>query len=126
MVRKTLKEIMASPRKIDRAKIAATTEEDIERYRIEDGEDLTADPLMREWNTEPATVRRKLHMTQEAFATALQVPVATIRNWEQMRVTPDPAARALLTILDRMPKAIEVLDGGAANDTGPKREKQTG
>ncbi len=44
-------------------------------------------------------------MTQVAFAEAIGVPVATLRNWEQGRVAPDPAARALLRILDREPEA---------------------
>jgi putative transcriptional regulator len=38
----TLKEIRASRPKIDHARIAATTEEDIRRHQIEDGEDPDA------------------------------------------------------------------------------------
>jgi putative transcriptional regulator len=44
-------------------------------------------------------------MTQERFAEAIRVPVATLRNWEQHRVEPDPAAKALLWILHREPEA---------------------
>jgi hypothetical protein len=33
------------------------------------------------------------------FARALRIPLATLRNWEQGRVRPDPAARSLLTIV---------------------------
>lgn len=39
---RTLDEIRASAPKIDRARIDATTEEDIQRYKVEDGEDLDA------------------------------------------------------------------------------------
>ncbi len=50
-------------------------------------------------------------MTQMAFVEAIGVPVATLRNWEQGRVAPDPAARALLRILDREPEvALRALD----------------
>jgi putative transcriptional regulator len=44
-----------------------------------------------------ATVRKPLvNMTQEEFADALGIPVATLRNWEQGRHGIDPAARSLL------------------------------
>ena len=39
IIRKSLKDIKASPPAIDRAKIDATTEEDIRRMAVEDGED---------------------------------------------------------------------------------------
>ena len=45
-------------------------------------------------------------MTQEEFARALRIPVATLRNWEQGRVRPDPAARSLLLAVYRSPKAV--------------------
>ena len=44
MVRKTLKEIKAARPKIDRAKVMATTEQDIRRHMIEDGEISNAKP----------------------------------------------------------------------------------
>ncbi|MGP0058173.1 MAG: helix-turn-helix domain-containing protein [Beijerinckiaceae bacterium] len=44
-------------------------------------------------------------MSQTDFAAALHIPIGTIRNWEQGRVRPDPAAQALLTILYRQPRA---------------------
>jgi putative transcriptional regulator len=50
-------------------------------------------------------VRRRLGMTQEQFATALRIPVNTLRNWEQGRVKPDPAARSLMLIVYRNPEA---------------------
>jgi transcriptional regulator with XRE-family HTH domain len=43
--------------------------------------------------------------TQEEFAKALRIPLPTLRNWEQGRVLPDPAARSLLTIVAKNPKA---------------------
>jgi len=62
------------------------------------------------WTINPADVRAKQSMTQEEFGAALRIPPATIRNWEQQRVLPDPAARALLTMLDANPKAMAILD----------------
>jgi putative transcriptional regulator len=44
-------------------------------------------------------------MTQTAFARARRIPVWTLRNWEQGRVLPDPAARSLLVIVAGNPNA---------------------
>lgn len=41
-------------------------------------------------------VRRALGLTQEAFATRFQIPIGTLRDWEQGRVEPDQTARAYL------------------------------
>ena len=105
MARMTLAEIMASRPQVDRARLGATTEEDIRRYMIEDGEDPDAVPSGYVEELPPAMVRAKLKMSQEAFAKALTIPVATLRNWEQGRFRPDPAARALLRIVARNPEA---------------------
>ncbi|WP_427902336.1 hypothetical protein ABC766_32400, partial (plasmid) [Methylobacterium fujisawaense] len=47
----------------------------------------------------PADLRRSLDMTQEAFAAFLRVLTGTVRNWEQGRTPPDPAARTLLALV---------------------------
>ena len=104
MARRTLEEIMASQPQVDNAKLDATTEEDIWRQMIEDGEDPDAEigPFIEE--LPPARIRERLGMSQVAFAAALTIPVATLRNWEQGRVRPDPAALALLRIVARAPE----------------------
>ena len=83
---------------------AATTEADTRRHMSEDGEVESefADfaPVIP-----PRVLRKKLHMTQPEFARALRIPLATLRNWEQGRVLPDPAARSLLTIVAKNPRA---------------------
>jgi putative transcriptional regulator len=94
IVRKTLEEILAMKPQIDRAKFDATTEEDIRRHMIEDGEDPDAEYTL-ETSFTPCVIRARLDMTQEQFAQALGVPVATLRNWEQGRNAIDPAARVL-------------------------------
>lgn len=106
MGRVTLEELQAREPDIDEAKLDATTEDDIRRYRIEDGFDPDADiPAGADAILPPREVRRRLAMTQERFASVLGVPLATYRNWEQGRTTPDPAARTLLKILAREPEA---------------------
>ncbi len=109
IVRKSLDELLANPPPVDHAKLAATTEDEIRRHMIEDGQNPDAPIGPFELIVPAKIVREKLGMSQEAFARALHIPVGTIRNWEQNRVTPDPAARALLAILYRRPDAINAL-----------------
>ena len=100
----TLEQIRATNPRINRARIEATTEADIHRYQIEDGEDPDAPTPQFRPAPSLRAIRAKLGLTQEALACALDIPVATIRNWEQSRTTPDPAVRALLRVLDREPE----------------------
>jgi putative transcriptional regulator len=90
--------------RINRPKIDATSEADIRRQMREDDQedgDLAGfAPVIP-----PQLLRRQLDMTQAQFAKALRVPLSTLRNWEQGRVLPDPAARSLLTIVAKNPKA---------------------
>jgi putative transcriptional regulator len=90
---------------VNRAKIAATTEDDIRLHQIEDGED--PDAPIADFKPVPnvQAIRERLGMSQEAFAQTIAVPVATVRNWEQRRTGIAPTARTLLTILEREPDA---------------------
>ena len=111
VVRKSLGEILSGERSIDRARIEATTDKDVARMIAEDPDtppDVTAlgNPIS------PQAIRKRLAMTQEEFAKALRIPLATLRSWEQHQVWPDPAARALLTIIAKEPKrALRALAG---------------
>ena len=51
-------------------------------------------------------VRAKLRASQSEFALLIGVSVATLRNWEQGRRTPDGPALALLRVAARNPKAV--------------------
>ncbi len=121
IVRKSLSEIMAGESKTDWAKVDATTEDEIRRHMAEDGEDPNEE-LRVENIISPQVIRKRLNMTQEQFADAIRVPLATLRNWEQGRVQPDPAARSLLTIVARDPRrALKLLAGGVVNEqSAPK------
>ncbi len=96
--------------RVDLAKVEATMEEDTRRHMAEDGLD-PKNPLAGFTPvSKVAEVRQKTAMSQDTFARALHVPVKTIRNWEQGRSKPDPAARALLAIVDDDPaRAFEVI-----------------
>src|SRR5689334_2056070 len=90
--------------RINRVRMDATTEPDIRRHIREDAQ-VDADLMGFAPVVPPQVLRKQLHMTQGEFARALRIPIATLRNWEQGRVLPDPAARSLLTIVAKNPKA---------------------
>ena len=102
-------EAMAARPRVNEQLLDATTDEDIRRQAIVDGEDPDASVGGHAPVVLPQAVRRKLGMTQEEFAKALRIPVATLRNWEQNRVKPDPAARSLLLIVFKNPEALAAL-----------------
>jgi putative transcriptional regulator len=52
-------------------------------------------------------VRRKLGLTQAAFAGKFGFSQASVRNWEQGRRRPEGPARVLLAVIERHPEAIE-------------------
>jgi putative transcriptional regulator len=101
----TLEEIRARRPVVDKAKIAATTDDDIRRQQIEDGEDPDAPLPPFRYVPNVRSIRAKLQMTQEAFAQALGVPVATVREWEHSAAGMDAAVRSLLRIVEREPDA---------------------
>jgi putative transcriptional regulator len=72
---------------------------------IEDGDD----PAARLEDYLPGDLAKRarsvLGMTQREFADLIRVPMATVQNWEQHRVRPEPAARTLLMVLLRQPRA---------------------
>jgi len=53
------------------------------------------------------TVRRALGLTQEEFAARYQIPLGTLRDWEQGRAEPDQPARAYLRAIAGDPEAVQ-------------------
>jgi len=51
-------------------------------------------------------IRRHLGLTQQKFAALLGISPATLRNWEQGRRKPEGAARVLLCVAAKYPKAV--------------------
>jgi putative transcriptional regulator len=51
-------------------------------------------------------IRRALKLSQEQFAATFQIPLGTIRDWEQGRYEPDAAARAYLRVIACEPNAV--------------------
>ncbi len=56
--------------------------------------------------TDVQAIRAKLGASQSEFALMIGVSVATLRNWEQGRRTPDGPALALLRVAAKDPDAV--------------------
>jgi putative transcriptional regulator len=52
------------------------------------------------------TLRRALGLTQQEFAARYQIPLGTLRDWEQGRTEPDQPARAYLTVIAHDPEGV--------------------
>lgn len=51
-------------------------------------------------------IRRRLALTQQAFAAQFGFSVAAVRHWEQGSRVPETSARLLLTLIDRDPDYV--------------------
>jgi putative transcriptional regulator len=52
-------------------------------------------------------IRRALDLTQEQFSERFQIPLGTLRDWEQERSQPDLPTRAYLKVIARDPEAVQ-------------------
>ena len=52
------------------------------------------------------SVARALGLTQEEFAVRFQIPLGTLRDWEQGAAEPDQAARAYLRVIASAPEVV--------------------
>jgi putative transcriptional regulator len=60
-------------------------------------------------------IRRALSLTQEEFSASYQIPLGTLRDWEQGRSEPDQPARAYLKVIAADPeRTAKALQRGAA------------
>ena len=86
--------------RIDATRVDTTTAGDIAKHQLAD---ITAS--MRDAAKFARRVRRELGFSQAEFADCIDVPIDTIRNWEQGKRFPTGAAKALLRVLDKAPEA---------------------
>jgi putative transcriptional regulator len=72
-----------------------------------DNRPLTEEDAKRMRRTPRAkTIRRALGLSQEEFAARYQIPLSTLRDWEEGRAEPDLAARAYLKVIAREPEVV--------------------
>ncbi|MFZ1103037.1 MAG: helix-turn-helix domain-containing protein [Hyphomicrobiaceae bacterium] len=82
-----------------------------------DAQPLTPADFKRMKRTPRAKIiRRALGLTQEEFAARFQIPLGTLRDWEQGAAEPDQATRSYLKVIANDPeavrKALEAAPGG--------------
>jgi putative transcriptional regulator len=95
--------------KHDWSRADAMTDEDIHTAALADpnAQPLTPQRLARmERTPQVKVIRRALGLSQEEFAERFQIPLGTLRDWEQARKDPDAAARAYLMVIARNPEAV--------------------
>lgn len=51
-------------------------------------------------------IRRRTGLTQAAFAASFGLSLHALRNWEQGKRKPDPAARAYLRVIEVAPEVV--------------------
>ncbi len=54
-----------------------------------------------------AQLRKKMKLSQSAFADRFGLSAASIKDWEQGRRYPDATARILLKVIAKSPKTVE-------------------
>jgi putative transcriptional regulator len=85
--------------KTDWKRLRAMTDAEVEAAALgdPDAQPLTEDRLATMSRVPRArTLRRALGLTQEEFAARFQIPLGTLRDWEQGRAQPDQTARSYL------------------------------
>ena len=88
--------------KTDWARFDALTDEEIHKAALADpdAQPLTDAELKRMRRVSPVKrLRWKLGLSQAEFADRFQIPIGTLRDWEQRRSEPDQAAQAYLKII---------------------------
>jgi putative transcriptional regulator len=95
--------------KHDWSRADAMTDDDIHAAALADPDAplLTPERLAHMKRTpQVKVIRRALGLSQEEFAERFQIPLGTLRDWEQSRKDPDAAARAYLVVIARNPEVV--------------------
>jgi putative transcriptional regulator len=93
----------------DWSRLEAMTEEEIEANALADPDNppITPEELARMRRVpNPKRIREKLQLTQEAFSERFEIPLGTLRDWEQGASHPYGAARTLLRVIEQDPEAV--------------------
>jgi putative transcriptional regulator len=109
IVRYSNEEARALPGSIDWDIVNATTEEDIQRQKIEDGDtDLRhyGEPMYPNGGEVVAKLRARLGLSQEQFSKTYGISIRTLQQWEQKRRAPDGPAMLLIKLISLEPEFI--------------------
>jgi putative transcriptional regulator len=97
------------PERTDWARLDAMTDEEVLAAAMSDPDarPLTEEQLATARRVPRVrTIRRALGLTQEDFAARYQIPLGTLRDWEQGRTEPDQPARAYLKVIAANPEEV--------------------
>lgn len=101
----------------DWERLRAMTDEEVEAAALgdPDAQPVAAEALARMRRVPRVkTLRRALGLTQEEFAARYQIPLGTLRDWEQARAEPDQPARAYLKAIAGDPEGVRRALNSAA------------
>ena len=114
IVRRSLNEILKSKPRADLKRIRTFTDKDIDVMIASDLDTASDMSRKRDWRRvitprlpDVRAIRRKLGLSQAAFAARFGFSVRTVQEWEQGRAVPDRPARILLRVIEKSPKAVE-------------------
>ncbi|GAB6060840.1 helix-turn-helix domain-containing protein [Desulfonatronum parangueonense] len=94
------------PGRVDAQRLDATTETELAAQKRQDELEALQDAALF-----ARRVRKRLGLSQAEFSRRIEVPVETIRNWEQGKRRPTGAAKTLLKVLNKTPEtALAALD----------------
>jgi putative transcriptional regulator len=97
------------PDRTDWDRLLAMTEGEVMEAALSDPDNppLSEEQLVRmKRRPQVYVIRRALRLTQEEFAARYQIPVGTLRDWEQGRSEPDQATRAYLKVIAKDPEGV--------------------
>ncbi len=114
IVRRTAKEIRKSGGRVNWERVRHTTEEEIAAQIAADPNTAPEVGDLREFRRvynppvpDVKAIRRKLGLSQAAFARRFGFSVRTVQQWEQGRAIPDRPARLLLKVIEHAPRTVE-------------------
>lgn len=93
----------------DWARLRRMTDDQVEASALSDpdAQPMTDEELARTFRpNDLSRMRRRMGLTQEAFARRFQINLRTLQDWEQGRRVPEDVARAYLRVIERNPDAV--------------------
>jgi putative transcriptional regulator len=101
------------PKPVDRTdweRVRKMTDEEVEAAALSDpdAQPLTEEELAQGFRPgHLVAARKRLGLSQAAFAERFHINLRTLQDWEQARRVPDQVARAYLRVIERNPEAVE-------------------
>ncbi len=90
-------------------RLRSLTDEEVEAAARSDpdAQPMTEEQLARSFRPlDVIRTRKRLGLSQAAFARRFQINLRTLQDWEQGRRTPEEIARAYLRVIERNPDAV--------------------